>query len=163
MKKSLLILPVAILATGCANVSMQTDGFFSQKCNRQVDGISPASPTVITYGEKNKKKILEVKTKSKVKANTEFHLKLNTKNNSQYGVNYDNHLVRVTGVLTKGSVTGSDASWINGSGTYAGTAADGHILIAGCVPEDASEGEFYLFEVTVTGLGELDPRAEVVN
>lgn len=160
MKNILLMLSTVMFAIGCANNS-PTDGFFSQKCNRNVDGISPSSPTVITYGEKNKKKILEVKTKSEVKANTEFHLKLKTKNNSQYGVNYDTYLVTVTGVSTKGTVTGSNASWISGSGTYA--LLPGHILIAGCVPENAQAEEFYLFKVTVTGLGELDPRAEVVN
>ena len=160
MKRTVLLLTLATLAAGCANMA-PNDGFFSQKCNRHVDGISPSPLTVITYGEKNKKKILEVKTKSKVKANTEFHLRLKTQNNSQYGVNYDSHMVTVTGVSTKGSVTGSNASWIGGSGTYSGLA--GHILIAGCVPENAQVGEFYLFNVTVDNLGELDPRAEVVN
>ena len=163
MKKLLLILPIAMLATGCAQNNLQTTGFFSQKCQRDVDGISPSSPTVITYGEKNKKKILEVRTKSKVKANTEFHLKLNRLNQSQYGVDYGTAKVTVTGVLTKGPVTGSNAAWISASGTYDGLAANNHILIAGCVPQNASVGDFYLFDVTVTHLGKLDPRAEVVN
>jgi len=164
MKKTLLILSIAMLAAGCtANNNLLSNGFFSQKCQRDVDGISPPSPTVITYGEKNKKKILQVKTKSKVEANTEFHLKLDTKNNSEYGANYDTAVVTVKGVLMKGAVTGSNADWIDASGTYAGLAANGYILVAGCVPENASLGEFYLFEVTVDNLGKLDPRAEVVN
>lgn len=163
MKRILALVSVPMLAAGCAAISMNSNAFHSQKCDRQVDGISPPSPTVITYGEKNKKKILEVKTKSNVKANTEFHLKLKTRNDSQYGVNYDSYKVTIKGVDTKGSITGKDASWIDASGTYTGTAANGHILVAGCVPKDAVEKDFYLFKVTVTNLGHLDPRAEVVH
>ena len=90
-------------------------------------------------------------------------MRLKPQNNSQYAVNYDSALVTVTGVSTKGTVTGSNASWISASDTYTGTAANGYILIAGCVPADAEVEDFYLFEVTVANLGKLDPRAEVVN
>lgn len=143
MKNTLLVGFAAIVISGCASQKA-----FTTTCG----GTSGFSATHIKYGDSQ----IVVKPKSNVRANREFHFKLQPQIKRDDPVDYRDALV---------TVAGKDAasSWISGSATYNTAPGAGHTFFAGCVPGGASEGDTYHYDVTVQDVGKLDPRAEVVR
>lgn len=87
-----------------------------------------------------------------INRNSDFQLRLNASSRrGPMGVDYST--VTVTVVGKPEAETGVDSSWIT---MQSGTESDGPFIW--CAPDEAAE---YYYEVTVDGLGELDPRVNV--
>jgi hypothetical protein len=80
----------------------------------------------------------------------EFRLKPNRRKSDP--VNYENVKVKIKGAKTP------PASWIDLEDSYANS--NGKLVV--CVPDSVAKGTYY-YEVTVDGVGTLDPRADVTK
>lgn len=157
MKKILLIISVSVLFSGCCTM---TDGAFcsgsfnSVACGGQVSGYTH---TAVVYGD-SKMAVIPI---SQIKEDTEWRFILApvTLPNDPPGSDYPNATVTITG-KSAGDV------WIDTAGPagmqISGDFATDTILTA-CVRglPVSLVGTEYNFEVTVTGVGTLDPRGRV--
>jgi len=148
MQRIVLILLAAVLFTACSNGRPKKASFQSTVCNRPVLGFTM---TAIHYGD-SRVIVLPV---SKVRANTEFRVRLVPKHRSKTDqIDYNTIDVAVTG-------KSAQSSWINGSGDF--NSSSHGMIVVGCVPQAATVGTSYEYKVEVPGVGIIDPRAGVVN
>lgn len=157
MRNILAIISVSIFFSGCCTTGEFCKGLItSDVCEGEVDGYTY---TAIAYGDG----MLGVVPISVIKPNTEWRFYLVPTKLS--GITPSAN----TGIEIKGQdpavppvASGGNNVWINTTGDYATAERTGKLrYIAQCTPEDLVEGDYHKFEVTVDGIGMLDPRAHV--
>jgi hypothetical protein len=141
----LLLVIIAVLGA-CTNGRPRNVTFDSTVCGGEVKGLTL---TAVHYGD-SRMIVLPI---SKVRRNTELQFMLIPKRQSSDNKAFDSIKVEIKG-------SNADSAWIGVNKSF-GEAAKG-MVVAGCVPNDPIDTE-YEFDITVPGVGFLDPRAKVVN
>ncbi len=134
--------------------------FHSDACNTQVNGYTH---TAIAYGE-GKLVVVPIST---IRANTEwrFYLVPTELGGAMPSADTSIDIIGQDPAVPP-VASGGNNQWINTAGDYA-TAERTRVFtrklryIAQCTPEDLVEGDYHKFEITVDGIGMLDPRAHV--
>jgi len=158
MRKILAIISVSVLFSGCCtNGSFCKGPISSAACGGDVDGYTR---TAIAYGD-GKLVVVPIST---IKANTEWRFYLVPLDNLG-GITPPED----TSVIIKGQdpadpplKSGGNNEWIDTSGDYGSADSLGKVrYLAQCTPETLVHGDEHKFEVTVEGIGTLDPRGRV--
>jgi hypothetical protein len=159
MRRIIAVLAIPALFAGCA-----MDGEFHKKkiTGGPCGDVSGYTYTGIVYGDST----IAIIPISKIAADSEwrfflFPTKLEDDLTDWNGVN----------VTVKGKATPSGSSlpvdyndWINVSGSFdAGKNVSRKRYIVNCVPETVSAGDVYTYEVTIDGIGAIDPRGRVIK
>lgn len=149
MKKIFLLLASSVILVSCA----YGPGTTVTTCAVETNGPSEAT---IQYKYKADD-ILEMsmRLRSNTRNNSQFRVKLNPPGNQYRDVVVTTK--GVSGTLPGGASTGF--AWLDGSGSYNSTASDRNSIIL-CVP-DVPAGTWYKFDITVAGVGTIDPRVDV--
>jgi hypothetical protein len=166
MRKLLAIISVSVLFSGCCTM---IDGAFCDKpfnsvaCGGDVDGYTH---TAIAYGDGK----LMVKPISTIKANSEWRFYLVPLDNLGGKTPPDNASITIKGqdpadpeiASVLASASGADNKWIDTSGDYDTAARLGKIrYLVECTPATLLPGDEHKFEITIDGIGTLDPRGHV--
>ncbi len=157
MRSLLALVSVSVvLSACCTNGSFCEGQIASAACSGTVDGYTR---TAIVYGDGT----LVVVPVSMIEPNTEWRFYLEP--------------TRLGGAMPPANTTvtiigqdpadppvksGGDNTWINVSGEY-GTAGRDRIgrYLAQCTPQTLVKGDEHKFDITVEGIGTLDPRGRV--
>jgi len=147
MTRIFSIITILALLSACS-----TDGlprkitFDSTVCGGEVDGLTL---TAVHYAD-SRMVVLPI---SKVRRNTEFQFLLVPKLLASDRADFNAVNVEIIG-------SNADSNWINVNKSFGDS--DKGIVVAGCVPMDPT-GTQYEFDITIPGIGFLDPRADVVD
>lgn len=158
MRKILTIISVSVLFSGCCtNGSFCNGKFAGGACgDNVVDGYTR---TAIVYGEGT----LVVVPISTIKPNTEWRFYLAPANLGG-AMPPEDTIITIKGQDPADPPLTSlgDNTWINVSGKYGSANKDGRVrYLAQCTPETLVQGDYHKFEITVEGIGNLDPRGHV--
>ncbi len=148
MKRIFLLVITGSFLMACSfDGKPRRSSFMSQACNRQVDGFTM---TAIHYGDAR----IFALPLSKVRPNTEFRFLLIPKHRAKTDTR-DFATVDVT-------VNGKNGTepWLGATKSF--NAASKGMLVGGCVPDNAAVGSTIHYEIHITDVGYLDPRADVV-
>lgn len=153
MKRTTLLIIATVALAGCASDgSFRSGTFFSEVCDppRVVQGFTL---TAIHYGDSR----LIVIPISKIKVNSEFRFILVPKRRSD-----TDEVVFSEQTVSISSDDDDDAGetepgWLEVEGT---ASDDGTLAL--CVPESVARNR-YKYDVVVTEVGQLDPRADVID
>lgn len=144
MQKLLLILIVPFFLTACA-----TEGQYS--IHNTFDALEDCDEggtlVRVYYGDS----YLKIKSRISVKTGTGLKFDLNPNKKRSDLVDYEDMLVTI-----EAKTTDPDAGWIDVSGTYNDSAGALYV----CAETDPG---VYYYLVKVEEIGELDPRADVIN
>jgi hypothetical protein len=157
MKNILAIIVVSVLLSACCTTGNFCKGSFnSDVCGGEVDGYTR---TAIAYGDG----MLTVVPISKIRPNTEWRFYLvptklgGEMPRAETSIEIDGQDPAVPPVAS-----GGDNLWIDTDGDYATAERAGRLrYLAQCTPENLVTGDYHKFEVTVDGIGMLDPRGHV--
>lgn len=143
MLRLLLLLASSIFLASCAS------GYLGQTVQNQA---------TISYEYKKDNVLgMTMKLKFKAKPNSQFIVKLKPKGSDSNDV-----MITVTGV--SGTLPANNGTtsftWLNGSGSYNSTKASGNSIILN-VPPGVPVGTWYKFDISVEGIGTIDPRVDV--
>ena len=157
MRNILAIISVSVFLSACCTTGEFCPGpIASAACGGEVEGYTY---TAIGYGDGS----LVVVPIPAIRPNTEWRFYLVPIKLSGITPSAD------TGIEIEGQdpavppvASGGNNVWINTTGDYATAERTGKLrYIAQCTPEDLVEGDYHKFEITVDGIGMLDPRAHV--
>ena len=159
MRKILVIISVSVLFSGCCtNGSFCKGRIASAACGVDVDGYTR---TAVAYGD-GKLVVIPIST---IKANTEWRFYLVPLDNLGGRTPPENTSITIKGQHPADPpvASGGDNEWIETAGDYGTANSLGKVrYLAQCTPETLVQGDDHKFEVTVDGIGTLDPRGRVV-
>lgn len=144
----LILLALTALAACSSNGKPQKLSVHSVACNGPIHGFTMTS---IHYGD-SRVIVLPV---SKVRAGTEFRILLVPKHRSK------TDLIDFKTVDVAVSGKPGPSAWISGNGTF--NTSNHGMIVVGCVPPGAVPPTTYEYMVKIAGVGQLDPRANVVH
>jgi hypothetical protein len=150
MKKLFLLLASSMMLVSCASAPGVTLTSCTDETNRPSDGAT------IKYKYKADD-ILEMSMKLKSHTRNKSQFRVNLKPNGNQFWDVVVTTKGVSGTLPDGGSTPFD--WLDGSGSYKSTKDDQRAIIL-CVP-GVPVGTWYKFDITVAGVGTIDPRVEV--
>jgi hypothetical protein len=158
MRNTLAIISVSVFLSACCTTGNFCKGSFeSAACNNEtVDGYTY---TAIAYGDG----MLAVVPISKIRPNTEWRFYLVPTELGGAMPRTDASIsIEGQDPADPPVASGGNNVWIDTDGDYATAERAGRLrYLAQCTPEDLVKGDYHKFEVTVDGIGMLDPRGHV--
>jgi|GEM_PF-1529088 len=158
MRNLLALVSVSVvLSACCTNGSFCQGEFASDACGGNV--VDGYTHTAIVYGEGT----LVAVPISMIKPNTEWRFYLApTKLGGAMPPEDTTITIKGQDPADPPVKSGGDNTWINVSGKYGSAGKDGRVrFLAQCTPETLVKGDEHKFEITVEGIGNLDPRGRV--
>jgi len=155
MKKIFLLLAIAVTLAACASNGNPVRQVIAEADTTCTGKLTGKTTTELKYGKDD----ITIKWKSFVLSNSEFRIKLKPKKG------YEANQVQIIGKWgRKPDGTSTSFAWLDvtGSAKELKDAGKKSIFVL-CVPDDISEKTVYKFDVVIAGIGDHDPRAEVVN
>ena len=155
MRKITAVLVPAILFAGCT-----ADGKFHK---RPITGgpcgdVSGYTYTGIVYGDST----IAIIPISNIRADTEWRFFLFPIKEQSDLENWDEVEVKVKGKPVGSPQPADYNDWIKVSGSFnSSKSLDRKRYIVNCVPETVAKDDVYTYEVTVEGIGTIDPRGRV--
>jgi hypothetical protein len=153
MKQMVLLITTSFLLTSCSLNNKNNPNLLTA-C--PVDGGKPTLAEIKYKYEVGKKLEMSMKLKFDGESGNKFEIKLKPTGRSSNDV-----MIKTKGVsVTSSSTAVTDYSWLDGRGSYNSTASDGNAIVL-CVPANVPAGTWYKFDISVGGIGTIDPRFDV--
>ena len=157
MRNILAITTVSVFLSGCCTTGEFCEGTIaSAACGGEVDGYTH---TAIVYGEGN----LVVVPISEIRANTEWRFYLvPTKLGGAMPPDSTSITIEGQDPADPPVASGGDNLWISTTGDFGTADKVGKLrYVAQCTPDTLVRDDYHKFEITVDGIGTLDPRGRV--
>lgn len=150
MKKIFLLLASSMILVSCAS----GPGVTLTSCTDETNG--PSEATIMYKYKADDRLEMSMRLKSNTKNRSQLRVKL-----SPQGNQFRDVVVTTKGVsgTLPGGAGNTGFGWLDGSGSYTSTKDDQRAIIL-CVP-NVPVGTWYKFDITVAGVGTIDPRVDV--
>lgn len=140
MKRIPTILTAAVVMAGCASPGKSATPTVPLACDEPGGGLTS---TTIKYGNST----IFATPVTKIGKKKKWKIQLNGARG------YEDAIVTITAKIPT-----DEYKWVSASGTES---ADNPLII--CVPDTVTVGDKIYFMISIQGVGQLDPRADVVN